>query len=173
MIMFLPRSRNRTCLHVEYRFPKTSQFLLVCLAVFGSLQGCGVDTQSLSEMAGDMMSDSARADDSAQSDTSTVVKTVSFQPKFADRIDPFRYPNETFVTKVEPGFNAERATSVEVLGFAKMDAAKVILRMQETTKSLGIGENLMGIEVVEISPPTVKLRSGSLVWSASMFGSSL
>ena len=91
-----------------------------------------------------------------------------FDPPFPDRIDPFSFPdtapvadsNSTSITMV---------AQVEVLGFAYVDEPRVFLKTRDTTKSLKVGDLTDGVEVVAINPPTVDLKMGTLVWTATMF----
>ncbi|EMI16359.1 hypothetical protein RMSM_06697 [Rhodopirellula maiorica SM1] len=94
---------------------------------------------------------------------------VRFRPKYEERTDPFRFPNDQPAAVVNRESRVSKATQLEVLGFAQLDVPKVILRTKDSTITLAAGESHFGLQVLEIHPPSVKLRSGNLIWTATMF----
>ena len=94
---------------------------------------------------------------------------VTFEPSYPDRVDPFTYPNDSTLQPSEIDTSIKSAAHVDVLGFANLGSPRVFLRARDKTHSLSEGDTIYGVEVIEIRPPAVRLRMGSLMWTATMF----
>ncbi|TWU38509.1 hypothetical protein [Novipirellula artificiosorum] len=131
--------------------------------------GCSVESEQLERLTG-IASKSSMSSAPAINPAEPVVVQASFKPKYPEREDPFRFPGDEPLVTAKPELSVTKATHVAILGFANLGQAKVIVRMNETTSALAVGEKNDGIEVVEINPPSATLKSGNLVWTATMFG---
>ncbi len=98
----------------------------------------------------------------------TVQKSRKFQPTNPKRTNPFAFGEGVNAHAV---ISAESLSSVVVMGFANAGKPMVILSIQGNAQTLGVGENAYGIEIVEISPPTVTMKTAQSVWTASLFES--
>ncbi len=84
---------------------------------------------------------------------------------FPERENPFLFPG----TEVERAIPSAAVNEVCVIGFIDVGVPSAVLRVQETMRTLHVGDKVQGIEVVAIQPPLVKLRQGKLTWNASLF----
>jgi len=88
-----------------------------------------------------------------------------------ERDDPFSYPGEGTEANLPSLIATTTASQVELVGFADVGQPRVFLKIGELTKSLRVGDQVQGVEVLHIDPPTVRLSMGNLVWHTSMFES--
>lgn len=84
---------------------------------------------------------------------------------FPERVNPFAVAHR----REREGTDTTPASSVEVLGFAKVGRQQVMLRVADEVHFLVEGDIIGGVEVLQIRPPRVRLRNGNLTWEASMF----
>lgn len=111
----------------------------------------------------------------AESGNDLLSREHSFEPLYPDRDNPFVYPDE-----VDNNASAPTSTSVaeiQVMGFANVQSnldgsakeSKVMLKTNVGIKLLAVGEQVGPITVLRIDSPTVELKMGSLIWTATMF----
>ena len=137
--------------------------------------GCGVDPETLKSLqsAVSTVSNAESSPNSAElGDNGPIAESeIAFVPKYPERIDPFSFPSGQ--TASQQG-NAPLATvtQIEVLGFANVGTAHVLLKSGDKSRSLKVGESIDGIRVLAINPPTTQLQAGTLVWTATMFDQS-
>lgn len=98
----------------------------------------------------------------------TAEKSRKFQPTNPNRTNPFAF-GEGVQAHREVSVNS--LSSVIVLGFANAGKPMVILSIQGNTQTVGVGDKAYGIEIIEISPPTVTMKTAQSVWTASLFES--
>ena len=132
--------------------------------------GCSIEPETLESLRQAVNTVSAQATPSAQTPAVEADRMV-FDPPHPDRVDPFSFPAAAPIADA-PDPTITSVAQVEVLGFAHVDEPRVFLRTKELTKSLKIGDVIDGVEVISIDSPSVELRMGSLVWTASMFDNS-
>jgi len=89
----------------------------------------------------------------------------TFQPAFPERQDPFRV-DQTDVARDEM---LHVSSDIRVIGFAKLGQQQAILKIGDESQFVIVGDRIGNVEVLSISPPRVRLRSGNLTWDASMF----
>ncbi|WP_442508767.1 hypothetical protein SH528x_000299 [Novipirellula sp. SH528] len=142
----------------------------VCIAFVLTLGGCSVEPEQIEQWSESLRkSGGFTAPSEIKQTPQSLVSEVRFRPKYEERVDPFHFPNDQPTTVVKRDSRASKATQLEVLGFAQLDVPKVILRTKDSTVTLAVGQSHYGLEVIEIQPPAVKLKSGNLVWTATMF----
>lgn len=131
--------------------------------------GCGINADSLAtlEQAARQHTQVSQSLDtqavSLVSDSPTQKRT--FQPAFPERRDPFRI-NETEVARDEL---LNVSSDIRVIGFAKLGQQQAILKIGDDSQFVIVGDSIGGVEILSISPPRVRFRSGNLTWDASMF----
>lgn len=132
------------------------------------LVGCGVEPEMLAriEQASfqqGQITDSF--DDSLPESAKCLGDDVEFKPAFPDREDPFH------IDKIEVAETAQQTESsdIRIVGFAKMGRQQAILKVGDETKFVQVGDRIGDIEVINISPPRVRLKNGNFTWDASMF----
>lgn len=143
---------------------------LLGLGMIGSLViGCGFDSESLSaieQAARQQTQIAASFDDASVSSVShRAGSNHAFQPAFPQRRDPFRV-NENDVVQDEV---LSVSSDLRVIGFAKMGEQQAILKIGDDSKFVVVGDKVGDVEILSISPPRVRMRSGNLIWDASMF----
>lgn len=148
------RLRNRLAMAIAITLPVTV--------------GCGIQPETVTSFRrAAAQSIQHQASAATRLDT-TPVKAV-FHPSYPDRKDPFSFPYESTLESPGPDTSIKSAAQVDVVGFADLGQPRVFLRARDKTHSLTVGEKAYGVEVVEIRPPAVRLRMGSLTWTATMF----
>lgn len=90
----------------------------------------------------------------------------AFRPLNPDRKNPFLYGGDAEMGEV---ITAKSLSSIRVLGFLKAHKQRVVLAIDDQTLTLAVGDSALGIEVIEIEPPLVTVRSAEATWTASMF----
>ena len=95
--------------------------------------------------------------------------SVAFHPAFPHRSDPFSFPDDSTLLDETVDTSIKSAAHLDVVGFADLGEPRVFLSARGKTHSLAVGESVYGVEVTEIRPPAVRLRMGSLAWTATMF----
>ncbi|TWU59867.1 hypothetical protein Poly51_01400 [Rubripirellula tenax] len=138
--------------------------------------GCGSDSETLEsirEAVGQVsrVSNPASGNSADQpGDPGNDVVLSNFTPPYPDREDAFSYPGEgTTSSEQSESAAVNSVAEIEVLGFANVGQAKVFLRSKSITRSLAVGDRFDGVEVVNIEPPRVEMKMGSLIWTATMF----
>ncbi|WP_068257922.1 hypothetical protein [Rubripirellula obstinata] len=106
----------------------------------------------------------------------------SFKPLYPDRENPFVYPSDVDTSTAAP--TSTSVAEIQVMGFANVQSggmsvngtssipsgeSKVLLKTNHGIKSLAVGDQVGQITVLRIDPPTVELKMGSLIWTATMF----
>lgn len=106
----------------------------------------------------------------------------SFKPLYPDRENPFVYPSDIDTNAAAP--TSTSVADIRVMGFANVQSggmsvnetsnipsgeSKVLLKTNLGIKSLAVGDQVGQIAVLRIDPPTVELKMGSLIWTATMF----
>ncbi len=135
--------------------------------------GCGVQPETLATLTEAVRTaqDHARTLQPPPSVIAAPSKS-EFKPAHPNRVDPFVFPSEITDNQRAP-VPTTSVAQVRVMGFAEVDELRVLLEAKDSTQSLKVGDELNGIEVVAIKPPTVELRLGNLIWTASMFDGAL
>ncbi|MCC7336919.1 MAG: hypothetical protein IT422_17655 [Pirellulaceae bacterium] len=84
---------------------------------------------------------------------------------FPERTDPFEF-GKGVVFDVPAGSDNE-AQNIRLYGFAGADQPKAIINIDGKTKMLSAGEKWGVVEVLEVSPPTVRIKANGIarVWS--------
>ncbi|MEM9366660.1 MAG: hypothetical protein AAGD07_11745 [Planctomycetota bacterium] len=144
--------------------PRTRRFASTLLAL-SVLLGCGGDIQqALPSLTSPIRGPGA--DDFGISATNVSRSDPKeFELPFPERSNPFAVGD-----RQDPkGNQPTAASSVEVLGFAKVGSQQVMLRVDEKVHFLVEGDSKGGVDVLQIRPPRVRLRNGNLTWEASMF----
>ncbi|MEM1069286.1 MAG: hypothetical protein AAGG48_12515 [Planctomycetota bacterium] len=136
--------------------------------VFASV-GCGIEPETLAALQ-DAVATSQRAPTTPDVEEE-LINDVSFTPPYPERNNPFEFPGQnTERSSVEPvTTETPDATAIEVLGFANVNQPRVLLRVGESTRSLGIGDRIGLIEVIGIRPPAVDLNISGQVRTVTMF----
>lgn len=129
--------------------------------------GCSIEPETLESLRNAVNTVSAQASPTAQISTEETAG-LAFNPPHPGRVDPFSFPADAPIAD-HAGTTITSVAQIEVLGFAHVDEPRVFLRTKDLTKSLKTGDIVDGVEVISINAPTVELRMGSLVWTASMF----
>lgn len=93
-------------------------------------------------------------------------QVVSLNPK---RENPFAFGGDYAVAVSQP---ETELSDLRVMGFAKTDQPRVVLRVRQQIATLGVGESFGGVEVIEVNPPSVNLKVGKNIWTASLFDGS-
>ncbi|GAA4451981.1 hypothetical protein [Novipirellula rosea] len=140
----------------------------VCVAFALTISGCSVEPEQIEQWSDSLRASGAIGSPTARS-PQPIATEIRFRPKYQERSDPFHFPNDQPTTVVKRDSRVSKATQLEVLGFAQLDVPKVILRTKDSTITLATGQSHDGLEVLLIHPPSVKLKSGNLVWTATMF----
>ena len=106
----------------------------------------------------------------------------SYTPLYPDRDNPFVYPADANNDAVVP--TSTSVAEIQVMGFANVQShgksvngtkassameSKVLLKTDLGIKLLAVGEHVGQITVLRIDSPTVELKMGSLIWTATMF----
>ena len=101
----------------------------------------------------------------------------SFEPLYPERANPFSYPTE--VDSNSATATGASVAEIQVMGFANVQEnsglgnsvaeSKVLLKTNAGIKLLAVGEQVGQIKVLRIDSPTVELKMGSLIWTATMF----
>ena len=146
---------------------KCGQFLAFAITIC-ILSGCGVPPETLDAIRQATASSDYLPAPSANRIALTQA-SPEFDPTHPDRVDPFAFPDSSTLENPGTDNSVQSAAQVDVMGFANLGQPRVFLRARETTHSLAVGDKVHGVEVVEINPPAVRLRMGSLTWTTSMF----
>ncbi|TWT93587.1 hypothetical protein [Neorhodopirellula pilleata] len=148
-------------------------FMLGVGLVLATIAGCGIDADSLATLeqaARQHVQMSQGIDGPATSPVSLSPSgELSFQPAFPERRDPFRVDQ----TEVERDEMVNVSSDIRVIGFAKLGQQQAILKIGDESKFVIVGDRIGDVEILGISPPRVRLRSGNLTWDASMFQNSM
>ncbi len=147
--------------------PMTALWLTVM-----SLTGCRDDNESLGQLREVVRNVSQKP--SANLANGPLGKPTDSLPKFSppypERENAFEYPG---TSTNSPSVDAVSSVGeIRVLGFANVGQLRVLLKSKNHTKSLAVGDRFDGIEIVNIHPPSVELRSGTLIWTSTMFDKS-
>lgn len=101
-----------------------------------------------------------------EGEAKTLQKSSRFQPTNPKRTNPFAFGEGV---QSHTQVSVDSLSSVVVLGFANAGKPMVILSIQGNVKTCGVGDSAYGIEILEISPPTVTMKTSQSVWTASLF----
>lgn len=144
---------------------KNLRFCLLTLAIVPVL-GCG-DANSWLATAEQLRGEVVEPEPDSAPERVVTAATKPFEPINAGRVNAFTYAGR-FATAEERAFS-NGLSKVVVKGFAKTDRPTVFVQVGTQSYMLHQGDEAAGIEVLEIAPPTVTLKSKSSVWTASMF----
>jgi hypothetical protein len=131
---------------------------------------------------------SATVDDSTQIDVPPPIETASppqvepavtepiapapptpdpqaYEPPFPDRTDLFVPPKRVGGAPTDRG---PAETSVELLGFVRVDLIKAVLSINGEVAPMAAGESRYGVDVISINPPNVLLQRGRQRWQATL-----
>ncbi len=141
--------------------------LLAFVCAFAAIVGCGggESLDSLVAAAKKVNVDTLAAADQGQLLEEAGVAGASELP-YPSRSNPFTFVGEERAA-TEPKPN--ELSDIRVIGFAQVGQPRVMLRLRNETRSLAVGDKNSGVEVLEISPPNVRLKLANLTWNASMF----
>ena len=141
-------------------------FAILAAALFCS--GCDVSPDTIESLRRAAVQPS-RGSAVATPQVEATPVSVAFHPAFPDRTDPFNFPDDSTLQEAGVDTSIKSAAHVDVVGFADLGVPRVFLSARGKTHSLAVGESIYGVEVTEIRPPAVRLRMGSLTWTATMF----
>ena len=130
--------------------------------------GCDVQPETM-EAFRQVAAQSGNAQASFAKQVEVTRVNATFDPTYPNRVDPFTFPDDSTLESSGADSSIKSAAQVDVVGFADLGQPRVFLRARDKTHSLTVGEMIYGIEVVEILPPAVRLRMGSLTWTTTMF----
>ncbi|QDT06079.1 hypothetical protein K227x_44860 [Rubripirellula lacrimiformis] len=138
--------------------------------------GCGGDSETLNRIQqvaqnASGVRPSLSSSDAVDQQQNPRFTRTNFVAPYPDREDAFVYPGMESES-ASPDSAVTSVADVQVLGFAETDQIRVMLRSRSTTQPIAVGGKFEGIEVVSITPPTVELKIGSLIWNATMFDKS-
>ncbi len=141
--------------------------ITLTLTALSALGGCGSAPDSSMLLS---LQESVSADRSVNlgRDTLNSNRVKHWTAPYPERSNPFRYPgdvSEPELVKHEPTHTAH----VSVLGFANIDRPLAILKIRDSTRTLGDGDQFGELRVLSVVPPSVTLQMSNLVWTISMF----
>ncbi len=87
---------------------------------------------------------------------------------FPDRSDPFEFGDG--VVYDTPQARENEALSIQLYGFAGAEQPKAIIHVDGKTKMLSAGEKWGLVEVLEVSPPTVRIKANGVIRVWSLLG---
>lgn len=90
-----------------------------------------------------------------------------FHPINPDRKNPFAYAGD-YKSSEGPTFSGS-LSSIIIQGFASADGQAAIISVDGRARTVKVGDTFSGVEVINIKPPSVTLRSGGIEWNASIF----
>lgn len=148
------------------RRPIAASLLIGTVGLF--LVGCDIEPEILAQIENASFQDkqiSSTFDATSNNATSPARSNTEFTPAFPDREDPFHI-NQTEVIEI-----AQRTESsdIRVVGFANMGSQQAILKIADETQFVRVGDVIDDVEVINISPPRVRLKNGNFTWDVSMF----
>ena len=84
---------------------------------------------------------------------------------FPDRTDPFEFGKG--VVFDSPQSQEREAQRIQLYGFAGVEQPKAIIHIDGKTKMLSAGETWGVLEILDVSPPTVRIKANGVarVWS--------
>ena len=84
---------------------------------------------------------------------------------YPERTDPFEFGKGVLFDA--PAKSENDAQNIRLYGFAGSDQPKAIIHIDGKTKMLSAGEKWGVVEVLEVSPPTVRIKANGIarVWS--------
>ena len=132
------------------------------------LVGCGIEPEILTqiEQASFQQKEiTASFDDQSDTLSPTSQDNSQFTPAFPDRKDPFHINQNDIAETIQQ----TESSDIRVVGFANMGSQQAILKIAGETKFVSVGDRVNDIEVIDISPPRVRLKNGNFTWNASMF----
>ena len=142
---------------------------LLVLILVAMTVGCGWDSESMVLSSLDPAAHTHEASD-LEAEEPHAVSLAHWTPPYPHRNNPFRFPGEA--DRVEPKQTESLSSAnVSLVGFAQLDKRLAILKIQESTQMMAVGDSFAGIRVVEISPPVVTLQTSNLIWSIKLFDS--
>tara|TARA_R110002049_G_scaffold46487_1_gene135086 strand:+ start:5907 stop:6383 length:477 start_codon:yes stop_codon:yes gene_type:complete len=146
--------------------PRRRELVSTIALIF--LSGCSGQTQTIESFR--RISNQTAKPAATDSEPSRVTAPdQAFDANFPDRIDPFTFPSDVESDKPSGDHSIKSAAQVDLIGFADVGEPRVFLRARGKTHSLTVGDTVYGVEVTEIRPPAVRMRMGSLAWTATMF----
>lgn len=152
--------------------------VLVVTFSFAGLVGCGgngepieVALAAVRQVSTAHRADAAPAIEINPTDDPSVANNPMTDPlielPYPMRTNPFRYVGQDSEKSQTVGTGA--LNDLRVLGFADVGNPRVMLEIRNEAHSMAVGDSRHGIEVLEISPPHVRLKVANLTWNASMF----
>ncbi len=133
----------------------------------GLPQGLGIDLPALTQITGDSLRRAADDTDELPAEESLSAEVTPAAP-FPDRTNPFEFA--AGVDFDAPQAKAAEAQSVKLYGFIGVDSPKAILSVGGRTKTLATGEKWGVLEILEVSPPTVRIKTNGVIRVWSLLG---
>ncbi|MFG0289816.1 MAG: hypothetical protein ACF8CQ_16670 [Rhodopirellula sp. JB044] len=129
--------------------------------------GCGIEPETISRIEQMSMQKSSAFASMDQPPELDVTRTSGegFVVPFPDRQDPFQIVR----AGAAPQNKKITASNISVVGFAKLKEQQAILKIDDQSRFVVVGDTVGEVEVLAITPPRVRLRNGNLVWDVSMF----
>lgn len=167
--------------------PQALNAIVLMLAACG-LGGCSVDVETFSalptaassadsgtemmaliapEAAADM--DEPEAMEAAEPSDEGPLEVASLP--FPDRKNPFEFA--AGVTFENSGEQIAQEAELKLYGFVGSDFPKAIIHLGDKTKILAAGEKWGALEVVEVTPPSVRIKSNGVMRVWSILGQSV
>jgi hypothetical protein len=93
-------------------------------------------------------------------------QSVSYQPPFPERVELFVPPvRAAGVVDSDTGAAEDQ---VVLNGFVNVDQPRAVLVIDGQLATLAVGTQQFGVEVLSISPPSVRLKRGDFEWTDSI-----
>lgn len=93
-------------------------------------------------------------------------RVAPYEPPFPDRQDPFKAPQPS--SRAARRSQGSTSSSVELLGFAKVDEPSAVLSIDGEVRVIPEGGSAMGVDVLQIAPPRAVLKRGRTRWTATI-----
>ena len=145
---------------------KTLDQSVICGLAVVLVAGCGGSPKFPTRMRPTPKASADLEESSAPAGETTALEQVlaDFKPPFPDRTQLFQPPrNPTGAAK------PEAASPVALRGFVNVNGLKALLSVNGQTSPVQVGEQLAGVDVIAIDPPSITLQRGRIRWTEQLF----
>ncbi len=132
----------------------------------GLSHGIGIDLQSLSQSAGERFGIDLQ--DTGAAEEEAIDEELAPTAPFPDRTNPFEFA--AGVDFDAPQAKTAEALNVKLYGFVGLDSPKAIVSVGGRTKTLATGEKWGVLEILDVSPPTVRIKTNGVIRVWSLLG---
>lgn len=122
----------------------------------------------IDEPAGASLGEPTDPEQSGTSASDSPTQTVKHTPAYPQRTNPFEFAVE--VDFGEKTSAEDTSQELKLFGFAGNDHPKAIIHIGQTTRLMAQGDRWGDIELLEISPPEVRIRSNGVIRIWSLLG---